>query len=106
MNFISGIFNNDQATMDFVRRAVGYSLTGSVAEQCMFILIGTGANGKSTFLRTLHHLFGDYAGSVPIQTLMTQKNGSQQTNDLAYSGTDDAIWRRGAGSTIGRTSSF
>jgi putative DNA primase/helicase len=84
MNFISGIFNNDQATMDFVRRAVGYSLTGSVAEQCMFILIGTGANGKSTFLRTLHHLFGDYAGSVPIQTLMTQKNGSQQTNDLAY----------------------
>jgi putative DNA primase/helicase len=83
-NFISRIFNNDQATMDFVRRAVGYSLTGSVAEQCMFILIGTGANGKSTFLRTLHHLFGDYAGSVPIQTLMTQKNGSQQTNDLAY----------------------
>jgi putative DNA primase/helicase len=50
----------------------------------MFILIGTGANGKSTFLRTLHHLFGDYAGSIPIQTLMTQKNGSQQTNDLAY----------------------
>jgi putative DNA primase/helicase len=84
MNFLSRIFNNDQGTMDFVRRAVGYSLTGSVAEQCMFILIGTGANGKSTFLRTLHHLFGDYAGSVPIQTLMTQKNGSQQTNDLAY----------------------
>jgi len=84
MNFISRIFNDDRATMDFVRRAVGYSLMGSVAEQCMFILIGTGANGKSTFLRTLHHLFGDYAGSIPIQTLMTQKNGSQQTNDLAY----------------------
>ena len=84
MNFISRIFNDNQATIDFVRRAVGYSLTGSVDEQCMFILIGTGANGKSTFLRTLHHLFGDYAGSIPIQTLMTQKNGSQQTNDLAY----------------------
>ena len=84
MSFIRHIFHDDQATMDFVRRAVGYSLTGSVAEQCMFILIGTGANGKSTFLRTLHHLFGDYAGSIPIQTLMTQKNGSNQTNDLAY----------------------
>jgi len=41
MNFISRIFNDNQATIDFVRRAVGYSLTGSVDEQCMFILIGT-----------------------------------------------------------------
>jgi putative DNA primase/helicase len=55
-----------------------------VSEQCLFILIGTGANGKSTFLNTLQNLFGDYAASIPMQTLMDQRNGSQQTNDLAY----------------------
>ena len=63
---------------------MGYTLTGSVREQCLFILIGTGANGKSTFINTLQKLFGDYAASIPMQTLMEQRNGSAQTNDLAY----------------------
>jgi putative DNA primase/helicase len=84
IKFINRIFDNDQELIGFVQRAVGYTLTGSVSEQCLFILIGTGANGKSTFLNTLHRLFGDYAASVPMQTLMEQRNGSAQTNDLAY----------------------
>ena len=49
----------------------------------MFILIGSGAKGKSTFLRVLQHLLGDYAGTIPMQGLMEQKYGSQ-TNDLAH----------------------
>jgi putative DNA primase/helicase len=82
--FLTRIFDGDADLIGFVQRALGYTLTGSVAERCMFILIGTGANGKSTFLKALHHLFGDYAASVPMAALMEQKNGSAQTNDLAY----------------------
>jgi putative DNA primase/helicase len=82
--FLNRIFDNDADLIAFVRRAVGYSLTGSVSEQCLFILIGTGANGKSTFINTLQKLFGDYSASIPIQALMDQRNGSAQTNDLAY----------------------
>ena len=78
------IFREDMQVIEFVRRAVGYSLTGSVSEQCLFILMGTGANGKSTFLQALQHLFGDYAATVPMQTLMAQTHGSQLTNDLAH----------------------
>jgi putative DNA primase/helicase len=66
-----------------LQRAVGYSLTGHVSEQCLFILVGTGANGKSTFLKVLQRLLGDYAGTVPMQTLMQQRHGTQ-TNDLAH----------------------
>ncbi len=84
IKFLNRIFDNDAELIVFVQRAIGYTLTGSVSEQCMFILIGTGANGKSTFLKTLHNLFGDYAASVPMATLMDQRNGSAQTNDLAY----------------------
>ena len=62
---------------------MGYSLTGSISEQCLFILIGTGANGKTTFLRVLQHLLNDYAGTIPMQGLMVQRYGSQ-TNDLAH----------------------
>jgi putative DNA primase/helicase len=49
-----------------------------------FILVGTGANGKSTFLKVLQHVFGHYSASVPVSALMEQRFGSQQTNDLAY----------------------
>ena len=55
-----------------------------MSEQCLFILIGTGANGKSTLLKVLQHVFGEYAGTVPMSTLMEQRFASQQTNDLAY----------------------
>src|ERR1019366_5647490 len=52
-------------------------------EQCLFLLIGTGANGKSTFINALNHLFGDYAATVPMHTLTIQRSGGEQTNDLA-----------------------
>jgi putative DNA primase/helicase len=81
--FLQRIFDEDSELITFIQRAVGYSLTGSVSEQCLFILIGTGANGKSTFLRVLQHLLGDYAGTIPMQGLMEQRYGSQ-TNDLAH----------------------
>ena len=81
--FLQRIFDGDSKLITFIQRAVGYSLTGSISEQCLFILIGTGANGKSTFLRVLQHLLGDYAGTIPMQGLMEQKYGSQ-TNDLAH----------------------
>ena len=60
---------------------MGYALCGDVKEQCIFILWGTGANGKSTFLNTLQTLFGDYACSTATETFM--KKTSEQSNDLA-----------------------
>jgi putative DNA primase/helicase len=48
----------------------------------MFILFGTGANGKSTFLNTIMNLLGDYASATHTQTFM-KKSGDQMTNDLA-----------------------
>lgn len=83
IKFLNRIFANDQEVIDFIQRAVGYTLSGEVSEQCLFLLIGTGANGKSTFLSTLHHLLGDYAATIPMHTLMLQRNGGEQTNDLA-----------------------
>jgi putative DNA primase/helicase len=58
-------------------------LSGETSEQCLFILVGTGANGKSTLLNVLNRLFGDYAGTTPMQTLTASKFNNGQTNDLA-----------------------
>jgi putative DNA primase/helicase len=48
----------------------------------MFILFGSAANGKSTFLNTIMYLLGDYAIATPTETFM-RKNGDQNTNDIA-----------------------
>ncbi len=79
--FLMQIFNNDYDLIHFVQKAMGYSLSGDVSEQCLFILWGTGANGKSTFLNVLQELFGDYACSTGTETFM--KKTSEQSNDLA-----------------------
>lgn len=81
--FLDRIFAGNMNVIEFVRRAIGYSLSGETSEQCLFILVGTGANGKSTLLNVLNRLFGDYAGTTPMQTLTASKFNNGQTNDLA-----------------------
>jgi len=80
--FIREIMNFKADLINFVQTAAGWSLTGDTSEQTMFILFGTGANGKSTFLNTIMYLLGDYAISTPTETFM-KKNSEQNTNDIA-----------------------
>jgi putative DNA primase/helicase len=83
MEFIQQVFNGDAEKIEYVRRAVGYTLTGSVEAQVMFILIGAGANGKSVFLSLLQALMGDYGTSLPAHSIMQQKFSNDKTDDLA-----------------------
>jgi len=48
----------------------------------MFILLGKGRNGKSTFLDLLCTLLGDYAKRTPAETLMAKREGGIP-NDVA-----------------------
>lgn len=80
--FLRRILAEDEALIRFVQKAVGYSLTGSVQEQCLFILYGTGANGKSTFLNTISTILGEYARHTPTETLLINRSEGVR-NDLA-----------------------
>jgi putative DNA primase/helicase len=62
--FLREIFLDDAELIRYVQRACGYSVSGDVREDKLFICWGTGANGKSTFLQTLRHVLGDYAGAI------------------------------------------
>jgi putative DNA primase/helicase len=81
--FLTEIFAGDRELIQFVQRAVGYSLTGDTREQCLFILWGGGANGKSTFLETIIRLLGTHAVTTPFSTVMVQRNPGSPRNDLA-----------------------
>jgi putative DNA primase/helicase len=83
LKFLDTIFAGNRDIVDFVQRAVGYSLSGETTEQCLFIMTGTGANGKSTFINAVREVFGDYAGTTPMQTLTVSHFLTGQTNDLA-----------------------
>jgi putative DNA primase/helicase len=64
----------------FVRRLVGYCLTGSTQEHVLPLLYGIGANGKSTFLNAVLALLGtDYAIKAPTDLLLAKKNESHPT---------------------------
>ncbi|MDR1252159.1 MAG: DUF5906 domain-containing protein, partial [Treponema sp.] len=80
--FIREIMDYKADVISFVQTAAGWALTGDISEQTMFILFGSGANGKSTFLNTIMNLLGDYALAAPTETFM-RKNGDQNTNDIA-----------------------
>jgi putative DNA primase/helicase len=70
LQFLSEIFDGNHELIDFIQRACGYTLTGSVREQKMFFLHGPGANGKSTFLETLMFIMGDYLWRLPANLLL------------------------------------
>ncbi|WP_168203294.1 DNA primase family protein [Oceanispirochaeta crateris] len=80
--FLKDIFDGKRELIKFVQKFVGCSLTGDMSSQAMFILYGTGANGKSTFINVITQIMGDYAMTTPTETFM-QKKGEQATNDIA-----------------------
>ena len=68
--FLNRIFDGNTELIRFIQRAVGYSLTGSIKEQCIFILHGVGKNGKSTFLNTIRTMMGSYTRNANAQVFM------------------------------------
>ena len=84
LKFLDDIFGGDKDLIRYIQKAVGYSLTGSTAEQCAFFLYGTGRNGKSTFLDVIRDVFGDYAANIQPETIMVRSSQSSAINsDIA-----------------------
>lgn len=83
IQFLGEIFQHDQELIGFIKRSVGYSLTGDTLEQCLFVGCGGGANGKSTFMEVVATVIGEYAQTLPASTLKEHRNGNDIPNDVA-----------------------
>ncbi len=82
LGFLDRVMDGKAEVISFLQRAVGYSLTGDISEHCLFLLFGTGRNGKSTFVETLSAALGDYAMTTTTDTLLVRREGGIP-NDLA-----------------------
>lgn len=80
--FLRRVFDDNERLIAFVQRAMGYSLTGLATEQVLFLTVGTGQNGKSTFFDVLRRLLGDYVTNAEFSTFL-RRGGDGVRNDLA-----------------------
>lgn len=83
LSFLEDITLGDKELQHYLQVMVGYCLTAETREQCMFILYGNGANGKSTFVDTLAKLMGDYATTCNPETVMLRNRNSGIRSDIA-----------------------
>jgi putative DNA primase/helicase len=82
LRFLDDVFEGNADVIGFVRRFLGYCLTGLTREHVLGFFFGDGANGKSTLLDFLLWLLGDYALKLPASVLMAQR-GERHPTELA-----------------------
>ena len=79
LKFLGEILPNKD-TLRYVKECLGSCLTGDTSEENMFIMYGTGSNGKSVLMDTVSLLLGDFAVNIKASTLLTSNN-TQSTPD-------------------------
>ena len=73
----------DIALYRYLQKAAGYSiLSGDIAEQVVFCLLGSGKNGKSLFINTLAAVAGDYACKID-STIISMTRKGDTDNDVS-----------------------
>jgi len=81
LQFLDEVFE-DSDLIDWLHRALGYSLTGDTSEQDVFLCYGKGSNGKKVFCQAIEGAMGDYAHTTPFSTFEMHQRASIP-NDLA-----------------------
>lgn len=80
--FLRRITERNEELYRYLRRLVGYLLTGSTTEQVLHFFFGLGANGKSVFSEIVSSLLGDYAVICSPELIMLRRHGGIP-NDVA-----------------------
>lgn len=77
--FMSEITCGDQSLIDYHQQSLGAMLSGARADHWLLFWIGAGRNGKNTLGDLVAEIFGDYAKTIPTETLMSMKGQAHPT---------------------------
>jgi putative DNA primase/helicase len=83
MDFLDQTFAGSVALELYVQRICGYFLTGDTTEQAWWMFYGPTNSGKSTFVRILHGIMGDYALALPEGYFLIDNSTDFVTAQLA-----------------------
>lgn len=80
LKFLAEVTMGDKTLEAYLQRISGYCLTGSVDEQELYFLFGTGSNGKGKFVEALQGVLGEYSTTIPVEMLMASHNEQHPTS--------------------------
>ena len=72
----------DASYAQYLQRWAGYMLTGDTREECFLFVHGPGGSGKSTFVKVLTEIMGDYAVNAPIESF-TASDRKEHSTEIA-----------------------
>ncbi len=80
--------DDDKERAPFLQEVSGYTLTGEVSEELLFLVLGGGDNLKTTVVMTLQDLLGDYASTARSDLLVHDqgKEGAASPDVAALQG--------------------
>lgn len=82
LNFLEQATGGDAEVLAYLKRLLGYCLTGSTREQMFVFIHGPGGTGKSVFINTVTKILGDYAAWA-TPDLLARKSRTGASEDLA-----------------------
>jgi putative DNA primase/helicase len=82
-SFLAKTTGADDELASFLRRAVGYSLTGHTSEEVLFFAHGPSATGKSSMLEAVRSVLGEYAATADFETFLKRRGDAGIRNDVA-----------------------
>jgi len=77
MKFLDRIMDGNHGLIRYLQQTAGCALTGDTSEILLLIVWGPGKNGKTVYLETFKDLLGDYAKSIPVETLVNTRRANQ-----------------------------
>jgi putative DNA primase/helicase len=80
--FLWRVTGQDEELYGYLRRLIGYMLTGQTTEQALHFLYGLGANGKTVLCEIVLELLGEYAIVASPDLIMARRH-SGIPNDVA-----------------------
>jgi putative DNA primase/helicase len=80
--FLEQLSDADGELIAYLRRAVGYIITGHITEEAMFFAHGPAATGKTTFIESIRAVLGEYARTASFGTFLERREHGPR-NDLA-----------------------
>ena len=82
-DFIYDACGNLQDRYDYLQMLSGYLLTGENPQQHIYLFLGNGRNGKSTYVSAIAEILGNYATTMAMKSIL-KRHDSGLNDDLLH----------------------
>jgi P4 family phage/plasmid primase-like protien len=82
-DFLESACGGDESLIACLQASLGYSITGDISEEKLFLVHGKGGSGKSTLLESVKTCMGEYCKTADFDTFVKKHQTSEAREDVA-----------------------